>query len=302
MKTPSGQLVSSAPTEAFQAGERIAKLSVITLVCIGLAELIVGYWTGSLGVKADGVDSVSDSVISLIVWLGLHYSRRRPDDRFHFGYQKVESLSALVVSIGMVAIAGYIMYHSYLTFLSPRAISYPYVALATLLICGTISMYRAFQMREVAKKYGLVSLRIDANNSIKDGTASIVVFVSVLVASLGVYELDAVGGMVISVYLLGVAYIAFRESSLILLDACESPEMISALATALKTAEGVRDVGSIRLRFSGPYMTGIISVLVEGSKTIIETESLRRKLLDIVSAVIEPVGEISVVFRSEGHS
>lgn len=262
-------------------------------------ELSVGFWTGSLGLKADGVDSISDSIISLIVWLGLHYSRRRPDARFHFGYQKVESLSALIVSFGMVGLASYIMFHSYMIFLNPTVIIYPYVALATLLVCGTISMYRAIQMRRIANKYALLSLRTDANNSIKDGTASFVVFASVLGAFLGIRELDAVGGMIIALYIFGVAYIAFRESSLILLDACESPELISALEAALKTVEGIRRVTSIRLRPSGQYLTGIIAVLVVGSRTVTETENLRRKLLEIVSAVIEPVGEIAVVFRSE---
>ena len=291
--------MSSASAEAFQAGERIAKLSVVTLLGIGIVELTVGYWTGSVGLKADGLDSVSDSVISLIVWLGLHYSRRRPDARFHFGYQKVESLSALFVSIGMVGLAAYVMLQSYLTFLNPRGIAFPPVALVTLLVCGTISMYRAFQMRGIANKYGLLSLRTDANNSIKDGTASFVVFFGVLGASLGIRELDAVGGMIIAIYIFGVAYSAFRESSLVLLDACESPELTSALATALKTVEGVRGVTSIRLRPSGPYLTGIIVVLVEGSRTVTETENLRRKLLETVSAVVEPIGEISIVFRPD---
>src|SRR5208337_2336601 len=106
------------------------ELSVITLISIGLVELTIGFLTGSLGLKADGADSISDSVISLIVWLGLHYSRRRPDARFHFGYQKVESLSALIVSIGMVVLAAYVMFHAYATFLNPGEIAYPYLALA----------------------------------------------------------------------------------------------------------------------------------------------------------------------------
>lgn len=294
--------MSSTSADAFQAGERIARLSVVTLVGIGLVELTVGFWTGSVGLKADGVDSLSDSVVSAIVWLGLHYSRRRPDARFHFGYQKVESLSALIVSIGMVFVAAYVMFHSYLAFLRPNVITYPYVALATLLGCGAVSIYRAFQMREIANKYGLLSLRTDANNSIKDGTASFVVFVSVLGASLGIRELDAVGGMIISIYIFGVAYAAFKESSLILLDACESPEMTSALRDAIKTVEGVRGVTSLRLRPSGPYLTGIISVSVDGFRTITETEQLRRKIHEIISAIIEPIGEISIVFRSEAHS
>ncbi len=294
--------MSLGSTQAFEAGERIAKLSVITLVGIGLVELTVGYWTGSLGLKADGVDSISDSIISLIVWVGLHYSHRRPDARFHFGYQKVESLSALVVSIGMVGVASYIMFQSYLTFLNPITIEFPALALVTLLACGTVSMYRALQMRGVARRYGLLSLRTDANNSIKDGTASFIVFGSVIGASAGIHELDAVAGMIIAIYIFGVAYTAFRESSLSLLDACESPEMTSALAGALKTVEGIRDVANIKLRPSGPYLTGIISVLVEGSRTVAETEDLRRRVLGIVSAVIEPVGDISIVFRSDSHS
>jgi cation diffusion facilitator family transporter len=289
--------LSVGSAQAFQTGEKIAKLSVLTLIIIGIVEFIVGLWTGSLGLKADAVDSVSDSVISLIVWLGLHYSKRRPDSRFHFGYHKVESLSALVISFGMVAAAGYIMFHAYQVFLRPSAIRLPILALATLAACGLVSTYRAFQMRTIAKKHNLLSLTINANNSIKDATGTLVVFLSVLGASLGVYKLDAVGGMAVSLYIIGVAYVAIRESSLVLLDACESPEMAAVLASALKTVEGVRDVGSIKLRPTGPYMTGIISVFVDGSKTVAEAEQLRRKLLEVVAAVIEPVGEVSIIIR-----
>ena len=291
--------MSSGSAQAFEAGERIAKLSVLTLVGLGLLEIVVGFGTGSLGVKADGIDSISDSVISMIVWLGLHFSRRRPDARFHFGYHKVESLSALIVSLGMVGVASYILYHSYLGFLNPAQIQYPQLALATLLVAGTVALYRAFQMRTIARKHRLLSLRTDANNSIKDGTASFVVFASLLGASFGIHELDAVAGMIISVYIYIVAYVAIRESSLILLDACESPEIASVLSSALTTIVGIRNVRSVRLRPSGPYLIGAISVTVDGSKTISETETLRKKILDVVSTIIDPVGDISVVFRSE---
>jgi cation diffusion facilitator family transporter len=294
--------VSSESADAFSAGERIAKLSVVTLLSIGVVEISVGFWTGSVGLKAEGVDSISDCVISLIVWVGLHFSRRRPDARFHFGYHKVESLSSLIVSMGMIGVAGYIFYHSYVTFLNPVPISYPYVALVTLLGAGSISLYRAFQMRAIAGKYGLLSLRTDANNAIKDSTSSFVVFANVLGATvLGIHALDAVGGMIISFYIFGVAYVAIRESSLTLLDACESPEMIHELTLALQTVDGVRGVSSIRLRPSGPYLIGIISVLVDESLTVARTEQIRTRLLEIVRTIVEPVGEVTVVFRAEHH-
>ena len=285
-------------SEPLVTGERIAKVSVVTLLVIGFAELLVGRLTLSLGLTADGVTSMLDALISLIVWLGLHFSRRRPDARFHFGYHKVETLSSLIVSISMIGIAVYIIFVSYMTFLNPKPIAYPFVALVTLLSAGIVSMYRAFQMRTVAKKYHLLSLRTDANNSIKDATASFVIFGSVLGASLGLHELDAIGGMIIAVYILGVAYVAMKEASLILLDACESPEIASVLARALKTVPGVRDIHSIKLRLSGPYLTGVVAVVVDGSESVTTTEVMRKKILDIIATVIDPLGEVAVVFRS----
>lgn len=265
---------------------------------MGIVELFVGRLTGSVGLVADGVDSLLDSLVSLIVWVGLHYSRRRPDARFHFGYHKVETLSAFLVAISMIAIGCYIMIISYLTFLNPRIIEYPFLALLTLLIAGFISMYRAFQMRAIAKRFGLLSIRTDANNAIKDASASFVVFAGVLGASFGLKELDAVGGMIIGVYILGLAYVTIKEASLILLDACESPEMTSVLSGVLRTVPGVRDITSIRLRPSGPYLMATISVMVDGSETVANTENMRKQIIQILPSVIEPIGEITVIFRS----
>jgi cation diffusion facilitator family transporter len=280
------------------AGERIAKLSVLTLLIIGAVELMVGRLSLSLGLTADGVTSLFDALISLIVWLGLHFSRRRPDARFHFGYQKVETLAAFMVAISMIGVAVYIIFVSYLAFLTPRSISYPSIALVTLLLAGVVSMYRAFQMRTIAKKYGFLSLRADANNSIKDATASFVIFVSVLGSSLGFLELDAIGGIIIGVYILGVAYVAIKEASLILLDVCESPEITSGLAAALKTLPGINGILSIKLRPSGRYLTGVVTVMVDGSETVASTERLRIEIRDVVSRVLEPVEDITVVFRA----
>jgi len=54
-------------------------------------------------------------------------------------------------------------------------------------------------MRIITNKYNLLSLKTDARNSIKDGSASVVGFLSVLVASqFGILQADAIGGMIIA--------------------------------------------------------------------------------------------------------
>ncbi|HZI70024.1 MAG TPA: cation transporter [Nitrososphaeraceae archaeon] len=58
--------------EGIVIGQKIAKISVITLVSLGIVELLVGYVSGSVVVVADGTDSLSDAMISFIVLIGLN--------------------------------------------------------------------------------------------------------------------------------------------------------------------------------------------------------------------------------------
>jgi Co/Zn/Cd efflux system component len=70
-ETQSSKYASNLVNEGILAGQRIAKISVITLIAIGIVELITGFLSGSVVATAEGIDSISDAMISLIVLLGL---------------------------------------------------------------------------------------------------------------------------------------------------------------------------------------------------------------------------------------
>ncbi|MCC2649820.1 MAG: putative cation efflux system protein [Nitrososphaeraceae archaeon] len=184
VKKPSSNLIN----EGILAGQKIAKVSVITLIGIGIVELVTGHVSGSVVATADGIDSLSDAMISFIVLLGLRIAHRPADKKFHFGYHKVESFAAKVESfaammaaIGMIIIGCIIFYHSYEALIHPREIKQPIFTMIVLAAAGAISLHRAFQMRVIANKYDLLSLKTDAKNSIKDGSASVIGFFSVLI-------------------------------------------------------------------------------------------------------------------------
>src|SRR2546426_11753389 len=105
---------SSGPiSEGIRCAQKIAKISVITLLSIGIVELLIGQISTSVVATADGIDSLSDAMISFIVFMGLRLANRPADRKFQFGYYKVESFAAMLAAIGMVAIAVFIIYQSY---------------------------------------------------------------------------------------------------------------------------------------------------------------------------------------------
>jgi divalent metal cation (Fe/Co/Zn/Cd) transporter len=82
--------------DGIRCAQKVAKISVITLLSIGLVELLIGQISGSVVATADGIDSLSDAMISFIVFMGLLIAGRPANKKFHFGYYKVESFAAQV--------------------------------------------------------------------------------------------------------------------------------------------------------------------------------------------------------------
>src|SRR5712691_11359162 len=249
---------SSRPiNEGIKCAQKIAKISVITLLSIGIVELLIGQISESVVATADGIDSLSDAMISFIVFMGLVIAARPADKKFHFGYYKVESFAALIAAIGMIVVGSIILYQSSASLLlqHKHEIHQPILTMIVLAAASVISLYRAIQMRNIANRHNLLSLKTDAKNSIKDGSASVVGFLSVLIATqFGFSQMDAIGGIIIAGYIFSVAYVSLRQSSLILVDSWQNPKATDLVRQIIEDKFKKRDqvkVRSILLRPAG---------------------------------------------------
>ncbi len=283
-------------SKGYHEGERLAKLSAWTLAGLGVVEIVFGEFTGSVGLTADGIDSMSDALVSFLVWLGLRISRRSPDERFHFGYYKIESFVAFVGAVGLMVVGGFVLYRSYLAFLEPRPLGLPTLALAVLLIAGSVSLYRAFQMRRIARRYNISSLRLDANNAIKDGSASFLVFFTVLGSSLGFHQLDAVGGMAVAFFIFFVSYVVIRESFLVLVDAYHNPELVDEISRLVE-GQGVR-VRDILLRAVGPFVHSEILIEVDSTMTVGQLDAIKTSIENSVRGRFSGIQRIVISARA----
>lgn len=283
--------------EGLLAGQRIAKISVVTLISIGIVELLMGHISGSVVATADGVDSMSDAMISFIVLIGLRFARRPADRKFQFGYHKVESFAAMIAAIGMIAIGSFIVYHSYEGLIHPEEIQQPLLTMVVLAIAGGISLHRAFQMRSIANKYNLLSLKTDAKNSIKDGSASFIGFLSVLLATqFGLLQADAIGGLVIAGFIFSVAYVSLKQSSLILVDAWHNPVSTDYIKRLIEQKfEAEVRVRSIKLRQTGIISRAEIHLEMDGNKPLNEVEMYLLNTERVIKSDIPSMDVVLVV-------
>ena len=139
----------------------------------------------------------------------------------------------------MVVIGSVILYHSYDVLTHPHEIKQPILTMVVLAAAGAVSLHRAFQMKKIADKYDILSLKTDAKNSIKDGSASVIGFFSVFVASqFGFIQADAIGGMIIAGYIFSVSYVSLKRSSLILVDSWQNPKVTDIVRKTIEEKFG----------------------------------------------------------------
>lgn len=117
-----------------ERGENAAKYSTLANLVLAIIKGVVGVLSGSIALLADAVHSFSDIFGSLAVYIGLRLSRRKPDEKFPYGYYKFETLASLIISVIIILSGLYIIIESLNGILAPKAINIPLFAISVALL------------------------------------------------------------------------------------------------------------------------------------------------------------------------
>jgi len=276
-------------------GGKVAEKSFAVSLIVGIFEVVVGIFSFSLALIADGVQSFADAFVSLIVWVGLRFSRKAPDGKFHFGYYRVETFSSVVAAFFLAIIGIVILYESYQELLYPREIVNVEIAMAVALLAALVALGLLVFKARAAKKYSSLALKADAFNSVKDVLTSITAFLGIAFSKyLGIAQTDSIAGIIIAFFIFTVAYSVVKEASLVLMDACQCTDILSDIEYIAKSIQHVKDVHGIRMRKLGPYLIGDMHVVVDGDMTVREADEIATKIEDKIRQEFDEVTEIKV--------
>jgi cation diffusion facilitator family transporter len=281
--------------QAASKGQSIAIISFFVNLAVGLIEVGVGTYASSLALTADGVHSFVDSIVSLTVWFGIRYSQKRADGRFHYGYYRFDAIFSLFAAMIMIASGLVISYTGIEEYLKPPA-HHPGSVYSIYVAAGSIvtALILAAAKRSYARRSGLVSLKTDAYNSIKDALASVIALIGVTLSFLGFYSFDALAGLVIGVFVMVAGYFAIKESSLVLADAYGNPEMVETIKGITSSVPGVQSVDDLRIRHAGPFLAVEMHVKVDGNMSLFEADRITQEIAKKMRKEIVSLGRITI--------
>jgi cation diffusion facilitator family transporter len=292
---PARETIRARMNQRVSKGQRIAIISFFVNLVIGVLELGVGTIFGSLALSADGIHSFVDATVSLTVWFGIRYSQKKADGKVHYGYYKFDAIFSLFAAMIMVASGLVISYTGVQEYLKPathhQSSFYPFLIAAISIVTAVIL---AKAKDTYAKSSGLVSLRTDAYNSIKDASASFIALIGIGLSSIGLYEFDSISALVIGVFVMIAGYFAIKESSLVLADAYGNPEMIETIKKIASEVPGVYSIDDLRVRRSGPFLSVEMHLKVDGNISMFKADAITQEVAKLMRQEIVSLGRITI--------
>ncbi len=283
--------------EASAAKQNAVLGSVLAASGITLLKIITGLSTGSLGMLSEAAHSGIDLVASTLTLFSVHISDRPADDDHTYGHGRVESLSAFIETVFMLASSIWIIVEAVRRILrfqhgAPLDLRFSIWPIVVLVLSIAVDFTRSRQLARVAREVHSQALEAEALHFGTDIWSSIAVLVGLGASFAGAHfgiralELaDPAAALLVSCIILKVTYQLARETIDALTDATPV-EMRQELTAAIRSVDDVLSVADLRLRRSGARYFADVSIGVPRTATFQRSEQIVLAATEAVQRVM----------------
>ena len=142
---------------------------------------------------------------------------------------------------------------------------------------------------------GYVGDILDAFNTIKDGVASGLTVIALLISPV-FPQADGIVGFIIAGIIVSIGFAAIKESSYTLADACDGYCILQGniVKKLAESVEGVESAHIVRLRRSGPVAQGEIEIKVKADMTVKNLDNIRKEIQRLATEKFPDIERLTV--------
>jgi cation diffusion facilitator family transporter len=264
--------------------------AIILAVNLALALAKGGVWwvSGSLAVGSEAVNSLADSVYSLVVLAGLYLTTQPPDFEHPHGHERIEPFVSLFVAVGVFAAGGAVLWNAIASVLNGtygvRAGSAAVVVLVGTAL-AKYGLYRyCLRIGEERHSPAIVATALDNRNDILTASAALV---GVLGASFGAPVLDPIAAGVVSLGIFYTGYEIVRDNVNYLVGAAPPDELRREILERALEHPDVRGAHDVVAHYVGPEIDVSLHIEVEGDMTLFEAHDIESKVVQSIRELPE---------------
>jgi cation diffusion facilitator family transporter len=283
---------------------KASRFAIAGNASLSVAKISIGIIAGSMAVVADGIDSASDILTSVITLITAHIVANPPDPKFPYGYKKADTVATKLLSFIIFFAGAQLAISAIDTLVHPVNKEIPDKISIYIIIISIIGkQLLAKYLMKTGKKVESLMLIANAKNMQSD----VIISVSVLVGLIFTFlfkmpVLDSITALLVSFWIMYVAFKIFMETNRELMDGIENTDIYKDIINTVKEVNGAYNPHRIRVRKLANMCLVSLDVEVDGNLTLneahniaVEIENKIKKNIDKIYDVlvhVEPLGNV----------
>jgi cation diffusion facilitator family transporter len=259
--------------ETSREGMRTLWLSLGILGITTVIQAVIVAWSGSVALLGDTIHNAADALTAVPLGIAFILGRRAANRRYTYGYGRAEDLAGIAIVLTIAASAALAAYEAIDRLLHPRDVSHVWAVAAAAVIGFIGNEWVARYRIRTGRRIGSAALVADGLHARTDGFTSLAVLLGAGGAAIGRQAADPIVGLLITIAILMVLKDAAREVYRRLMDSVD-PKLVDAAETALRSVDGVRGVGQVRMRWIGHALRAEADIVVDEHLTVAAAHEL----------------------------
>ncbi|QRN41497.1 MAG: CDF family Co(II)/Ni(II) efflux transporter DmeF [Neisseriaceae bacterium] len=293
--------------------EKKTKLVTVIIVVTMIAEIIVGVWSGSMALLADGVHMGGHALALGLATLAYYLTRKYADDRsFTWGSGKINDLVAYTSSILLMATIAFMIWESVSRLFHPVQMLYEEAVMVAFigLLVNLFSIFILLRNPENEHTHGIhdhcshsenrnnIDLNSYDNNFkaaiihvVADSATSVAALLGIFIAWIWGWDwLDPMIGLIASMVILKWSVGLLKNSGSVLLDKESGSGIKKQVVDSIKTVNPQAHIMDLHIWSVGPKSYVVVAII--GSSVDQDSSSRYRSMLEQIEGVYHPVIEI----------
>ncbi|CAM9388605.1 MULTISPECIES: cation diffusion facilitator family transporter [Acinetobacter] len=254
-----------------KAASKSTWISVVVNIFLSIGQILIGIFSKSQGLVADGIHTLSDLVADFIVLVANRHSQKAPDDAHPYGYLRFENAASFIlglilfiVGVGMLWTATHKILHPEQI---PKVHSMALWVAITALICKEL-LFR--YMLAIAKKVKSSLLIANAWHARSDAASSFVVALGILGNLAGYPILDPIAALIVGLMIAKMGFEFSWTGLHDLMDKSANEDEIAAIKATLLKKDGILGLHQLRTRKMGDMIIVDVHLEVSGEQSVKE--------------------------------
>ena len=264
--------------DRFKATKISSILGIIGNIFLLIIKAIIGYITNSQSMIADAFNSAGDIFSSCMTFIGNKISSKEADEDHHLGHGKAEYIYSLLISITMILLSIAVIKNAIFTLINKEYLDFS-IWLVIICITTIITKFSLFICTNILyKKHNNILIKANSIDHRNDCFITLTTLISVILSSMGFYFVDAIVGILISLWIFYTAIKLFMESYDVLMDKAMSEETKEKVLKIIDKHEEVIKIQHFNATPVGYRYQISFTIYVDGNMKTFDSHAIANSL------------------------